>query len=74
MEIITNSSYVQIELSVPGGSNLTRVYDTGEHPRFMSWFWSRSEGLEIPRSVTSEELEECLAISIKTRKDLCLMR
>lgn len=56
--------YVQLEKKAPRGIKVIRVYDPlGTKPRFMSYMWDIPEHMEIPLSITMEDLMEAHRIA-----------
>ena len=66
--IQAHPSYIQIEYPVYRGTTVIRIYDRGEHPRFMSYMWDSFERMEVPVAVTLSDLHKAQALAIEERK------
>ena len=68
--VIVRPSYVQIETRVPRGTNVLRVYDSTPVTRYMAYMWDRFEHMELPRSLSLDELKQGQMTAIEARLNM----
>jgi len=68
-EITLHPSYAQLERKVPRGIEIIRVYDLSpSQERYMSFMWDEYERMEIPLSISLEELSLAGDLARKERE------
>jgi len=65
--IKTHPSYIQIEENVPRGIKIIRVYDSQEMFRYMCFIWDEIEHVEMPLSVTIDEITVAHNLAVDER-------